>query len=253
MKTALTVAGSDPTGGAGLQADLKVFRAFGIHGLAVVSAVTAQNSVGVDALVPVERDFIERQLSTLLSDIRPDAVKIGMLYRTSTVEIVAEFIKKYSLNNIVIDPVTVSSSGVSLVEEGTVDTMRDTLFPLSQVITPNIHEASLLTGITIENEKDMRYAVRELKKTGPDAVVITGGHLGETALDIYYDGEIHEFKGTKIEGEYHGTGCVYSSVITSLLALDYSPLEAVGRAKEFVRQAMENAYSLGKGMAFLHM
>jgi len=253
MKTALTVAGSDPTGGAGLQADLKVFRAFGIHGLSVVSAVTAQNSEGVDAVLPVDRDFIERQLNILLSDIKPHAVKLGMLYKASTVEITAEVFRKYSPDNLVIDPVTVSSSGMSLAEKGTLDKMRDALFPLSKVITPNIHEASVLSGITIENENDMRDAVKKLRKMGPDAVVITGGHLDETATDLYYDGEMHVLEGSKIEGEYHGTGCVFSSVITALLALDYGPLEAATRAKEFVRNAMENACHPGKGMAFLHI
>jgi hydroxymethylpyrimidine/phosphomethylpyrimidine kinase len=253
MKTALTVAGSDPTGGAGLQADLKVFRAFGIHGLAVVSAITAQNSEGVEAVLPVDRNFIERQLHTLLTDIKPHAIKSGMLYKTTTVELIAQVFKKYSLDNLVIDPVTVSSSGMSLAEKGTLDTLRDALFPLSRVITPNIHEASVLSGITIENEKDMKDAAKVLKKMGPEVVVITGGHLSETALDLYYDREFHIFEGSKMEGEYHGTGCVFSSVITSLLALDYSPLEAVGRAKEFVRRAMEKAYYPGAGMAFLHI
>jgi len=253
MKTALTVAGSDPSGGAGLQADLKVFRSFGIHGLAVVSAMTAQNSEGVDAVLPVDTDFVERQLHALLSDIKPQATKSGMLYKKTTVEIFAAVLRKYSLNNLVLDPVIVSTSGMSLVEAGTLDSMRDVLFPLSRVITPNIHEASLLSGITIENEKDMKAAVKELKRMGPEAVVITGGHLSATAADLYCDGEIHVLDGSRMEGEYHGTGCAFSSAVTALLALDYSPLEAAKRAKEFVRNAMEKAYHPGKGMAFLHI
>lgn len=253
MKTALTVAGSDPTGGAGLQADLKVFRAFGIHGLAVVSAITAQNSEGVDSLLPVGKDFIERQLHVLLSDIRPHAIKLGMLYKTTTVEIVAEVFKKYSLNNLVIDPVTVSSSGTSLIEDGMLDVLKNALLPLSKVITPNIHEASVLTGMKIEDKKDMEDAVKELKEMGPKVVVITGGHLNEKALDLYYDGEFHILEGAKMKGEYHGTGCVFSAVITALLALDHSPLEAVRQAKEFLRNAMEKAYYPGRGMAFLRI
>ena len=142
---------------------------------------------------------------------------------------------------------------MNLVEDGALESLRDLLFPLSRIITPNIAEASMLSGIKIENRKDMKDALKELRKMGPEAVVITGGHLNKTAPDIYYDGEFHEFEGPKLAGEYHGTGCVFSSVITSLLALDFSPLEAVGQAKDFVRHAMENAYFLGKGMAFLHI
>ncbi len=136
MKTALTIAGSDPTGGAGLQADLKVFRHFGVYGLSVVSAVTAQNTVGVDSLFPVDRNAFEKQLRILLSDIRPDAVKIGMLYSTWAVDFLAELFSRNAFGNIVIDPVTVSSSGMSLVDEGTLELIRSRLFPLSKVITP---------------------------------------------------------------------------------------------------------------------
>jgi hydroxymethylpyrimidine/phosphomethylpyrimidine kinase len=246
MKTALTIAGSDPTGGAGLQADLKVFSAFGVHGLTVLSAMTAQNSEGVDAIFPVDRAFIERQLHVLLSDIRPHAIKLGMLYKTTTVEL-------DSLNNLVIDPVIISSSGMNLVEDGMLDVLIDALFPLSKVITPNIHETSVLTGMKIKDKKDMEDAVKVLKKMGPEVIVITGGHLDETALDLYYDGEFQILEGAKMKGEYHGTGCVFSAVITALLALDHSPLEAVRRAKDFVRNAMEEAHRPGRGMAFLHM
>jgi len=253
MKTALTIAGSDPTGGAGLHADLKVFRAFGIHGCAVVSAITAQSSEGVDSFFPVENDFIGRQLHVLLSDIRPHAVKLGMLYKTTTVKLVAEAFKNYSLNNLVIDPVIRSSSGMNLVEDGMVDALVGDLFPLSRVITPNIDEASLLTGIKIQDKKDMEDAVKILKKMGPEVIVITGGHLNETALDLYYDGEFHVLEEAKMAGEYHGTGCVFSAAITALLALDHSPLEAVRRAKVFIKNALEGAYRPGRGMAFLHL
>lgn len=252
MKTALTIAGSDPTGGAGLQADLRVFRAFELHGLSVVSSITAQNSEGVDFISPVDNETLEKQLHMLLSDIRPHAVKLGMLYKTLTVNIIDEAIKKYSLDNLIIDPVAVSSSGMSLVENGTLNALRDILFPFSKIITPNIHEAFLLTGIMIKDKYDMENAAKKLKDMGPEAVVITGGHLNETALDLYYDGEVHIFEGKKMKGEYHGTGCVFSAVITALLAINISSLEAVRRAKEFVKNAIENAYNQGRGMAFIH-
>ncbi len=253
MKTALTIAGSDPTGGAGLQADLKVFRAFDVHGLAVVSAITAQNTVGVEAVLPVEKDFLKIQLHTLLSDIRPHAVKLGMLYSTWAIELVAGSIKEYSLSNLVIDPVTVSSSGKTLVADGTLDSIREKLFPLAKVITPNIYEASVLTGLRIEERKDMEEAAKILKDMGTEVVVITGGHLETIALDLYYDGEFHDVESEKIKGEYHGTGCAFSAAITASLALGHVPLESVRRAKEFINNAIRKAYYPGKGMGLLYI
>lgn len=253
MKTALTIAGSDPTGGAGLQADLKVFKSFEVHGFSVVSALTAQNTKGVDSIYPVNRDYLEKQLRILLSDVRPDATKIGMLYSKWAVEIVAEMLKKYSLNNLVIDPVTVSSSGTSLVSDGTLDAIREKLFPFSKVITPNIYEASVLTGIMIEDKNDMENAARALKDMGTETVVITGGHLKEIALDLYYDGEFHDIKSIKIKGEYHGTGCAFSAAVTALLALDHTPLESVRKAKEFINSSIRKAYHPGKGMGLLNL
>jgi len=253
MKTALTIAGSDPTGGAGLQADLKVFKTFEVQGLSVVSAITAQNTQGVDSVFPVEKIAFEKQLHTLLSDIRPDALKLGMLYGSYVVGVISGIVTEYSLKNLVIDPVTVSSSGISLVENGTLDLMREKLFPLSRVITPNIYEASVLTGIMIEDRKGMEEAARALKETGPDVVVITGGHLQEIALDLYFDGDFHSVEGEKIRGEYHGTGCAFSAAVTALLALGHSPLEAVRRSKEFVCEAIKRAHHPGSGMGLLSL
>jgi hydroxymethylpyrimidine/phosphomethylpyrimidine kinase len=253
MKTALTIAGSDPTGGAGLQADLKVFRAFEVHGLTVVSAVTAQNTVGVESVLPVEREFFEKQLDTLLTDIKPEAVKLGMLYSTWAVELIRSAIKKYSLKNLVIDPVTVSSSGKTLVADGTLDAMREKLFPLAKVITPNIYEASILTGLRIEERKDMEESAKILRDMGPEVVVITGGHLEAIALDLYYDGEFHDVEGEKVRGEYHGTGCVFSAAITASLAFGHTPLESVRKAKEFINRAIKRAYHPGKGMGLLYI
>jgi len=253
MKTALSIAGSDPTGGAGLQADMKVFRSFAVHGLSVVSAITAQSTEGVDFISPVDRDSLEKQLRTILSDIRPNASKTGMLYSSWAVEIVARMFKELSLDNIVIDPVTISSSGASLVGEGTLDAIREKLFPLSRVITPNIYEASVFTGIMIDNRNGMEEASRALKDMGPDVVVITGGHLNDIALDLYYDGEFHALESEKIRGEYHGTGCAFSAAITALLALGLSPLESVSRGKEFIQNAIKQAYHPGRGMGLLYL
>lgn len=254
MKSALTIAGSDPTGGAGLQADLKVFRAFGIHGLAVPTALTAQNTTSIEDILPVEPNFFERQIETLLSDIKPDAVKIGMIFSESLVLIIAESIKKYSLYNIVVDPVTVSSTGFGLVDSGTLDRVKDVLFPLSMVVTPNIYEATVLTGVNIENEADMQEAARKLKDMGPQVVVITGGHFERITMDLYYDGyDFQRIESYKIKGEYHGTGCVFSSAIAAALATGYSPLESVRRAKGFVTDAISKAYYIGKGLGILQI
>ena len=253
MKTALTIAGSDPTGGAGLQMDLKVFRTFGVHGLSVVAALTSQNTQGVDSIFPVEKAPLERQLRTLLSDIKPDAMKIGMLFSGWSVQVIADMLKEYAVGNLVIDPVTVSSSGMGLVDEGTLDLIRENLFPLSRIITPNIYEASVLTGIMIEDRKGMEEAARALKKMGPEVVLITGGHLDEIALDLFYDGEFHAVEGEKIKGEYHGTGCAFSAAVTACLTLGYSPLESVRRSKEFIHNAIKKAYHPGKGMGLLYV
>jgi len=266
MKSALTIAGSDPTGGAGLQADLKVFRAFGVHGLSVTSALTAQNTEGVSSILPVDKDFFTSQIDVLLRDIMPDAVKTGMLYSKWAVDIAAEKIRKSSLKNLVVDPVTVSSSGTSLVENGTLDAIKEQLFPLASVITPNIYEASVLTGINVENVSDMEEAAKRLKEMGSAVVIITGGHLEEVrsqksevrsdeeTLDLIYDGtKFYYLTGKRIEGEYHGTGCAFSSAITASLASGHSTLESARRAKEFINNAIRKAYHLGKGMGLLNL
>lgn len=254
MKTALTIAGSDPTGGAGFQADLKVFRAFGVHGLSIPAALTAQNTVGIKEVLPVDGIFFEKQMDALLEDMRPDALKTGMLYKSGTIEIIAKKIREYSLKNLVIDPVTVSSSGTSLAEQGVLDSIREKLFPLSEVITPNIYEASVLAGMNIETDKDMEDAAFMLKEMGAKAVVITGGHLEQATVDLYYDGnEFRRIRSSKIPGEYHGTGCAFSAAIAASLALGHAPLESVKKAKDFVTKAIRDAGQPGKGMKLLNI
>jgi hydroxymethylpyrimidine/phosphomethylpyrimidine kinase len=252
MKSALTIAGSDPTGGAGLQADLKVFTALGVHGLSIPAVLTSQSTSRVEQILPVDRDFFLSQMDLLLGDINPDALKTGMLYSGWAVEAVAKAVRDYSLKNVVVDPVTVSSSGASLVENGTLDKLRDILFPLSKVITPNIYEASVLAGMNIEDEKDMKEAARILRDFGPEVVVITGGHLEGSTLDLCFDGvDFHAMAGPRIRGEYHGTGCAFSAAIAAYLAIGYNPIESVGKAKVFVTAAIKKAYHLGKGMPLL--
>lgn len=254
MKTALTIAGSDPSGGAGLQADLRVFEAFGLHGLSVPSSLTAQNTEGVFETLGVQEGFFKKQLDVLLADIRPDALKTGMLLTPHAVEAAAEAVKRHSLANLVVDPVTVSSSGKALSEEGALDSLRDFLVPISRLVTPNIYEASLLTGIGISGPEDMERAAMELKKMGPEAVIVTGGHLEGLTVDVFWDGTaLLRLESRKIEGQYHGTGCVFSAALTALLALGRTPVEAARGAKDFIQNAIKKAFHPGRGMGILRV
>ncbi len=222
--------------------------------MSIPAALTAQNTSGIGRIFPVEREFFRVQMDELLGDIRPDALKTGMLYSVWAVEVVAAMMREYSPANLVVDPVTVSSSGTGLVVDGTLDMIRDTLFPLARVITPNIYEASIFTGLNIEDEKDMREAALRLKEMGPEVVVITGGHLERVTLDLYYDGNVfHDLEAPKLTGEYHGTGCAFSAAITACLASGHAPLESVRQAKEFVTGAIRKAYHLGRGMGLLYL
>lgn len=254
QKTALTIAGSDPTGGAGLQADLRIFNKMGVYGLSVPTVLTAQNTEGVYNIHNVPAAFISEQLDVLLRDIKPDAFKTGMLYHVETVETVAKKTEEYSLDNMVIDPVTVSSTGVQLLEDRGLEAMKNSLFPLSMVITPNIYEASVLTGKEIRNENEMKTAAVTLKGFGSHAVIITGGHLNKNAVDMLFDGEeFFSLENERLEGEFHGTGCLFSSAITACLALGYNLKEAFIKAKETVWNAMRTAVPAGKGMKILNI
>ena len=254
MKTALTIGGSDPTGGAGIQADLKTFKSFGVYGLSIPTALTAQNTNGVTGIYDLPSGFFSNQLDTLLKDIKPDALKTGMLSSSEIIKIIAEKIKQYSLKNLVIDPVTVSSTGVPLVNDNALEFMKDYLFPLAKVITPNIYEASLFTGINIQDEEDMKKAAIKLKGFGSETVIITGGHLERQTIDLLlYEGEFLSLQREKIEGQYHGTGCVFSSAITACLAFGYDVRETSVKANEFVWKAIKSAFSIGKGMKILNI
>ena len=251
MKNALTIAGFDPTGGAGVQADLKVFYSLGVYGLSAVSSLTTQNTKGVEEVLPVTPDFLKKQLSVLLSDVQSDAVKIGMIYSEKNAAVIEWIIKKYSLKNIVLDPLILSSSGKRLVEKKAVAAIVKKLFPLCKVITPNIEEASALAGLEIKNEKDMKETAIILKSFGPENVIITGGHLDKTAADLFYNGNFHYLIGKKIEGEFHGTGCAFSSAVTAFLAKGESALESSRLAKNFINKALRKSFYLGKGMMIL--
>ncbi len=253
MKIALTIAGSDPTGGAGLQIDLKTFKAMGVYGLGIPAVLTAQNTEGVFDIYELPTAFLKKQLDTLLSDILPDAIKTGMIYSSEVIDVIVGKVREYSLRNLVVDPVTVSSSGTSLIKDGVLEVMKAQLFPIARVITPNIYEASVLTGIDIRSKADMKEAAIRILEYGADSVIITGGHLEDRATDLLFDGEEFITLDEEIlDGKYHGTGCVFSAVITASLCLGYDVKEAFVKAKEFVYNAMRSAIAPGKGMKILN-
>ena len=248
MNTALTIAGFDPSGGAGLQQDLKVFHAFGVYGLSAAAALTAQNSSGVTAVKAVDGNFLRKQLEVLLSDIVPDATKVGMLLTAANVRVVARIFRKYRLKNIVLDPVIVSSSGMMLAEKGVPELIRGEIFPYCAVITPNIHEASMLSGVAVTTDADMAKAAIILKGFGPRQVIITGGHRSGSAVDMVYDGTFSYLKGKRAAGEYHGTGCAFSSAVTALLGKGLDVQDAALNAKRFMGRSFRKSFSTGKGL-----
>jgi hydroxymethylpyrimidine/phosphomethylpyrimidine kinase len=251
VKKVLTIAGFDPSGGAGIQADLKVFRAFGEYGLSVATALTAQNSKGVSGVMAVDAAFVRKQLVAVLSDFIPDATKIGMLYSRANVSAVSSVIREYSLRNVVLDPVMRSSSGKRLSEKDSLDAIRIKLLPLCTVVTPNIDEASLLAGITIRDRRGMEEAAMRLKEYGSSIVIITGGHLAEIAMDLIYDGAFHYLRSRKVQGEFHGTGCTFSSAVAASLAKGKNALDSAKAAKRFMNRRLKRSFGTGAGMRLL--
>jgi hydroxymethylpyrimidine/phosphomethylpyrimidine kinase len=256
MNSVLTIAGSDSSGGAGIQADLKTFSALGCYGMSVITAITAQNTTAVTAVHEVPVDIIEAQIDAVVTDIRPDATKTGMLSSAAIVEAVAAKLRQYDLPNVVVDPVMVAKSGDRLLREDAVTAVRKTLLPVAHVLTPNLPEAEvLLGGESIRTFIEMREAAREIQAMGPRAVIMKGGHHhGETVVDILYDGrEFHEFEAARVHTQNtHGTGCTFASAIASYLALGEGLPEAVRLAKEYLTQAINAAYPVGHGHGPVH-
>jgi len=256
MKRVLTIAGSDSGGGAGIQADLKTFTAFGVFGMSVITAITAQNTCGVLGIEELSLDIIEKQLKAVITDIGTDAVKTGMLANSQIVQLVADTIKRYNLDNVVIDPVMIAKSGDSLLSQQAVKTIKEHLIPLATVITPNLPEAESLLGYTIESEEEMIKAAVDLHKLGSRVVVIKGGHLlsayeegTRQAIDVIYDGSnITTLRNEFIDSRNtHGTGCTYASAIAAGLAKGYSFIKAIKSAKTYITKAIKTAPDLGKG------
>lgn len=248
MILTLTIAGSDPSGGAGIQQDLKVFRALGTYGLSVITSLTAQSSRGVEGIMPVPGPFVEKQLETLLSDMKPEATKTGMILTAANVMIIVSAIKRYSLKNVVVDPVMLSSTGRSLSKKDLPHIMGKKLLPLCTAVTPNIHEASVLSGIRVAAMHDMEKAALRLTDLGAGNVIITGGHLDGTATDLVYDGRFHYLKGKKMHGEFHGTGCTFSAALAAELAKGSAVLDAAVSAKRFMKSVFGKTFHAGKGM-----
>ena len=245
----LTIAGSDSCGGAGIQADLKTMQALGVHGMSVVCAVTAQNSVGVQNFWELPPEAVRAQLESVLSDIPVQAIKTGMLASSAIVSEVAKVLADVRAP-LVIDPVAVSKHGHSLLMPGAGDTMRESLLPLATMVTPNLDEAEQLTGIKAADEDAMLAVARAIKELGPRWVLVKGGHLAGDPVDVLFDGtRAWRFGGERIETPHtHGTGCTLASAIASYLALGADVPDAVARAREYVRGAIRAGYPLGAGI-----
>lgn len=249
MRTALSIAGSDSSGGAGIQADIKTMTANGVYAMTAITALTAQNTTGVTGIMEVTPEFLAQQLDSIFTDIRPDAVKIGMVSSSALIQVIAEKLKEYKAENIVIDPVMVATSGSKLISDDAIETLKTCLMPLSSILTPNIPEAEVLAEMKVETEEEMILAAKKISETFHCAVLCKGGHQLNDANDLLYrDGEYKWFHGKRIQNpNTHGTGCTLSSAIASNLAKGYSMDESVKRAKDYISEALEAMLDLGKG------
>ena len=249
MKTALSIAGSDCSGGAGIQADLKTMTMNGVYAMSAITALTAQNTTGVTGIMEVTPDFLRQQLDMIFTDIRPDAVKIGMVSSSGLIEAIAERLRFYRAENLVVDPVMVATSGARLIESDALSTLTRELLPMAAVITPNIPEGELLSGMKIENEEAMTAAAKKIGDAYGCAVLLKGGHSVSDANDLLYaNGELTWFRGRRIDNpNTHGTGCTLSSAIASNLAKGYGLDESVEKAKAYISGALAAMLDLGHG------
>lgn len=249
MKTCLTIAGSDSSGGAGIQADLKAMTLNGVYAMSVITALTAQNTQGVTAILDVSPEFIVDQMDAVFTDIYPDAIKIGMVSSPEIVEAIAESLEKFQAKNIVLDPVMVATSGAKLLKEEAKDSLINRLIPLADVITPNIPEGEILAEMKIKSEDDMQRAAAMIGDKYDCAVLLKGGHKVNDANDLLYrDGKFKWFRSDRIDNpNTHGTGCTLSSAIASNLAKGLDLDEAIAKAKTYLTEALRAGLDLGKG------
>ncbi|MFN8005935.1 MAG: bifunctional hydroxymethylpyrimidine kinase/phosphomethylpyrimidine kinase [Terriglobia bacterium] len=259
MAKALTIAGSDSSGGAGIQADLKTFAAFGVYGCSVITAITAQNTKGVTAVHALPPGIVQEQLEAVLSDIEPDVIKLGMLANASIIHAISQVLRRYPKKPLILDPVMSAKSGDCLLEPEALRSLQNELFPLATLVTPNIPEAEILIEQTIASEEDMAEAARRIFKLGVHAVLVKGGHVGQfqepagakrdEIVDVYWDGKaIHKISGPRIDTPHtHGTGCTLSSAIAAGLAFGHPLLAAIQQARQYLTGALQNAYAVGSG------
>lgn len=249
MRTALSIAGSDSSGGAGIQADIKTMTMNGVFAMSAVTALTAQNTTGVTSVLEATPEFLADELDAVFTDIRPDAVKTGMVASSALIRVIAEKLRLYQAENIVVDPVMVATSGARLIAEEAVETLTSELLPLADVVTPNIPEAELLSGRTITTADEMVAAAKAIHDAYGCAVLLKGGHRVNDANDLLYDGaEARWFTGRRIDNpNTHGTGCTLSSAIAANLAKGYALPDAVQRAKAYISGALAAMLDLGKG------
>lgn len=243
--TALTIAGSDSGGGAGIEADLKTFQALGVHGTCAITAITSQNTLGIQGVFDVPVKVIESQIDSIMADFDIAYAKTGMLSRANTIECVARKAKLYGLK-LVVDPVMVAESGGRLLNPDAVDSLKRLILPLAEVATPNVFEASVLSGIKVQDLDSAKEACQVIHGMGVKNAVVTGGHMG--GVDVLYDGRFRIFEGDLVKGGTHGTGCTHSSAITAYLARGETAENAVLKAKAFVKRAVQNSMDVGHGV-----
>ena len=249
VKTALTIAGSDTGGGAGIQADIKTMTVNGVYAMSALTALTAQNTVGVQGIYEITPEFLAQELDSIFTDFTPDAVKIGMVFSVPQIGVIAEKLKQYNAKNIVLDPVMVATSGSKLINDDAVAALKEKLIPLADVVTPNIPEAEILSGMDIKSADDMVTAAKKISNEFGCAVLLKGGHSLNDANDLLYrDGGFKWFNGRRIDNpNTHGTGCTLSSAIASNLAKGFDMDTAVMRSKEYISGALEAMLDLGRG------
>jgi hydroxymethylpyrimidine/phosphomethylpyrimidine kinase len=249
IPVALTIAGSDSGGGAGIQADLKTFAALGVHGASAITAITAQNTVTVDAIFELPIAIIVAQIDAVVADLGVTAAKTGMLASSRIIEAVASSIERHRIEKLVVDPVMVAKGGAKLLRDDAIEALRTRLLPLAAVITPNLPEAEVILGRRIRTIDDRREAARDLVALGPRAAVVKGGHAGDDVTDVYWDGSaMVELPGVRVATlNTHGSGCVFSAAIAAGLAKGLEPIDAVRQAKGFISDAIEHSLEIGHG------
>lgn len=249
MKKVLTIAGSDSSGGAGIQADLKTFAAHNVYGMSAITAITAQNTQGVIGIENISTDIVEKQIDAIFQDIVPDAIKIGMVSSSEIIKSISKKLKEYNARNIVLDPVMVATSGSNLMESEASKALVKYLFPIADLITPNIDEAEALSKVKISNRSDMELAARTIGENSNIRVLVKGGHLKTSSDDILYDnGNVYWYKSERVDNKNtHGTGCTLSSAIAVNLAKGYNINKAIEKSKEYITGAIKDGLDIGKG------